>query len=1280
MRLATTPRALVLSVFAPVLILIAAAAASADIVHTTTFDASSVRLETREGFDVVRVDGCRFEREAGMPMVPVRTVHLSVPAGMRAAGLEVRAVERVEIGTGYLLYPGQPPVRLSSEEVPEFVDPDPGVYGADAAYPGVDARLVSNGLVSGYSVVGLHVYPISYEPLSGRVLFNKRIEIALVLEPSAEPARTISARTASGERAIADRVRALVANPKQVIENAGPRDAGRQETVEYAIVTGSSYVDEFQPLADWKTKKGVPAEIFTTTWIYSSYTGTDNQEKIRNFIKDYETNHGLVYVLLGGDVDVVPARIAWDDLGYDQIRADLYYSDTDGSWNADGDSYWGEYPADAPDMYGDVYVGRAPVNTSLEASVFVDKVLTYEGADAGSTLPTDFQEEMLFLAEVLWGPPNYEYTDGGVMKDMIDDESVPSNFDPITKLYEDDGNLNYSSAMAALNAGPGITNHAGHCNYNVMSIGPSALYNSDMDALTNGTRQGIYYTMGCYAAAFDYDNIAEHYVNNPNGGGAAFVGNSRYGWACPGYPGECASDLFDREFFRSLFNENLYTLGIAHTDARDYFVPDAQADEYMRYCHYELNVLGDPEMPIWTSEPAVLSASHPSELPSGASSFVVTATSAGAPVAGARVCLWKGTEVYAVAMTNSSGQASFEPEPSTGGTMSVTAIARNHLPYEGTATVTEGTPPSKPTGLAATGGDAEVSLAWNANPEPDIDYYVLYRGTAPSPTDSLATIDFPGTGYLDTDVVNDTTYYYRLRAVDAEGERSPLSDEASAMPQQPPVIFITHTPLEDTEDANVPYPVVAVATSTEAPLDPDSILVLFQTESRAWSSLLMTPTGTPDEYRALIPAQPCGTRIDYYILAVDENHNRETHPDFAPAAYHSFSVDFAIVFEDDFEADRGWTVGAADDDATTGIWERCDPQATEAQPEDDHTPAPGTHAYITQCAAGSGQGSYDVDGGKTTLFSPVFDLSGYSSAVASYYRWYSNNTGSNPGTDYWVVQVTDDGWSTWSVLENTNTTNRSWVRMQFDLGSHVELNDQVQFRFIASDEGSGSIVEAGVDDFAIGGCLLPSDTIAPTVLLIAPNGGEYVVGSGGDPTLIRWTSNDNVAVVETRILLSTDGGASYPDTLATGALDSTWSWDAPDQDHSHCRIKVVCFDAAGNSAADESDADFSIVTETGVAGAAVPARLVLSENRPNPFNPSTRIDFGLPRAGRATLEIYSVLGERVAILADGVYGAGYHSVAWPGTNARGTEVASGVYFYRLVADGRVLTRKMLLLK
>ncbi|MDH3216795.1 MAG: M6 family metalloprotease domain-containing protein [Candidatus Krumholzibacteria bacterium] len=90
--------------------------------------------------------------------------------------------------------------------------------------------------------------------------------------------------------------------------------------------------------------------------------------------------------------------------------------------------------------------------------------------------------------------------------------------------------------------------------------------------------------------------------------------------------------------------------------------------------------------------------------------------------------------------------------------------------------------------------------------------------------------------------------------------------------------------------------------------------------------------------------------------------------------------------------------------------------------------------------------------------------------------------------------------------------------------------------------------------------------------------------------------------------------------------------------------------------------------------------LELLQNDPNPFNPSTRIRFLLPNRTRAGLSIYDTSGRRVVTLIDEVLGAGANEVYWDGTNATGAKVASGVYYYRLQAENRVLTKKLLLLK
>ncbi len=170
------------------------------------------------------------------------------------------------------------------------------------------------------------------------------------------------------------------------------------------------------------------------------------------------------------------------------------------------------------------------------------------------------------------------------------------------------------------------------------------------------------------------------------------------------------------------------------------------------------------------------------------------------------------------------------------------------------------------------------------------------------------------------------------------------------------------------------------------------------------------------------------------------------------------------------ETDKGWVAGAPDDTATTGKWNRMDPIGTDAQPENDHT-ANGTICWVTDGRSDGGLGTYDVDGGKTTLLTPVFDLTGAADAFVSYWRWYSNDTGATPNTDTFRVDVSNDGGQTWKNAETVGPsgpeTHAGWFFHQFSLGSIVAPSAKVRVRFIAEDAGEGSLVEAAVDDFAI---------------------------------------------------------------------------------------------------------------------------------------------------------------------------------------------------------------------
>jgi len=198
---------------------------------------------------------------------------------------------------------------------------------------------------------------------------------------------------------------------------------------------------------------------------------------------------------------------------------------------------------------------------------------------------------------------------------------------------------------------------------------------------------------------------------------------------------------------------------------------------------------------------------------------------------------------------------------------------------------------------------------------------------------------------------------------------------------------------------------------------------------------------------------------------------------------------FRYVEWDDFESPSGWAVGPPDD-AGRGRWEWGDPEGTTAfgvwvQPEE---PASGRRCWMTSLAAGSFASDWDVDGGTTTLLSPVYDLAGVDDPFVAYARWYTHNLGPAPDGDVFVVEASSDGGDTWHPLETVSRSATSWQRVQFRLADHVQPTGAVRFRFLASDLGEGSLVEAGVDAFEILG-------------RGAPTAAEPAIGAPPAPTV-----------------------------------------------------------------------------------------------------------------------------------------------------------------------------------
>ena len=694
--------------------------------------------------------------EIGRPILPIKIVKVALPKNMNAKSIRILDITERQLPYTYDILPAQEPQKIGfSIENPTIVKDD-NFYQSKEYYPTKIAVL--NGVTdfAGQSIAIITIYPIQYNPSLKTLKIQTNINFVIEGETGYICGDYLPVGLSELEiEKYQEKVKNMVINPEDIVlttnQNLQPCSVDPGD-YDYIIITQSSWVSAFQPLSNWKTKKGIPANIVTTEWIYSNYSGSTNKEKIRAFIVDANTNWGTTFFSLGGDTDVIPCHyVTYPTVDPESIPTDVYYADYDNDWTLE------------------VNVGRASViNTGTGAGGignFIDKILTYEK----NPPLTNYAKNV-----GLFGFDLNSATDGEDCKIDIDSLYIPSDW-TVTSVYDSHTGNHEDAVDTAVNNGQNLINHIDHAFYDVMGVGDFNhdwyLDTSEVDAFSNGNKQSIWYSIGCWAEAYDYANcIAEHFVRDANGGGVGFIGNSRYGWFYSGND-DLASLRYDRYFFRSFFNQNHYKLGDLFSDHKMDAYSSMTQDNLNKYIFSELNLLGDPELPIWTNIPVSFVVAHPSEIPIGSSPIEIhVETTSGSNIQDAYVCLWKANETYLTGYTNNNGNITFNTSALTSGIMSVTITKQDYIPYEGNISVSTGNqPPNTPSNPNPVNGstevDIDVDLNWNcSDPDGDNLTYDVYFGTISNPP--LVTSGQTETSYDPGILIFNTTYFWKIVAFD----------------------------------------------------------------------------------------------------------------------------------------------------------------------------------------------------------------------------------------------------------------------------------------------------------------------------------------------------------------------------------------------------------------------------------------------------------------------------------------------------------------------------------
>ncbi|MEJ2545950.1 MAG: C25 family cysteine peptidase, partial [Calditrichaceae bacterium] len=288
----------------------------------------------------------------------------------------------------------------------------------------------------------------------------------------------------------------------------------------YIIITTDELAASFEPLAEWKTRKGVPTIIRTLNWVRNNFPdGLDDADRIRNYIRWSYKNRGTKYVMLGGDTELIPSRII--TTGGFTFPADYYYADLDGNWNADEDDIFGE-AVDKLDGYPETYVSRIPVKTEDEVDRFIQRLFRYERM-------IDI-ENPYFPGDVLYLAANLDRENDGreLIMSKIDPQ-INSEFRRTILTENADIGSDPAPALEALNNNFSIIFTENHGLYHTLRPGArgSNFFTYNIAELTNHD-PGIWYVASCYTNDIVKRSLSEMYLLAENGGGVAYIGNSSY--------------------------------------------------------------------------------------------------------------------------------------------------------------------------------------------------------------------------------------------------------------------------------------------------------------------------------------------------------------------------------------------------------------------------------------------------------------------------------------------------------------------------------------------------------------------------------------------------------------------------------------------------------------------------------------------------------------------------------------------------------------------------------
>jgi hypothetical protein len=1015
------------------------------------FDAEPVQIEGRTYYDISLPGESRL-LGSGLPELPhvSRSVIIPDRGGMAVRMLDVELEE----------YPGLPVVP-SKGNLSRTVDPAtvPYVFGAAYAssewFPDALARGGEPYILRDYRGMTVEALPFQARGSDGTLRVARHMTIEIV---SSGPDMTNAIDRVAPPQSVVDAFQPIYEG--QFVNYGMDRYTPVGERGRMLIISYHDFLGAVQPLVDWKLQEGMPTQLIDVSTIGNTAVA------IKNAIQASYDAGGLAFVLLVGDGTQVASPQAAGG------SSDPSYSLLAGT-----------------DRYPELLVGRFSAETVAQVQTQVARTIDYEKTPAAGGV-WYAKGTGVASAEGPGDDGEYDYQHVGNIRTRL----LAYGYTHVDEIYDPTGTA--SMVTNALNEGRSIINYCGHGSQT--SWGSTGFSNTHVNALVNDNLLPFIFSVACVNGQFEGATcFAEAWMRathngNPTGAIGTYMSSINQSWNPP----MCAEDACDD----LLVQDQKHTFGALCYNGSCQMMDEYGAvdggNEFLTW-----HVFGDPSLLVRSKTPQAMIVQHDGTLLIGQPTYEVRVMG----VSGALCALYGNGTLYGSVHTDALGMASIHPDPAPAEpmTLSLTVTAYNKLPVIAPVEVL---PPSGPyvtyeSSLIADGdaGDGDGSCEAGESVSMTITLKNVGVETATGVTGDL-TEDDP---YVE--IQQPSQSYGDIQAGGTATSQAPYGIVVSPQTPDGHVVELALAIHANEGDWNRAFPLTVTApviayvshVADDSPplgngtgwIVPGEMLRIPLVLRNDGQGHCIAPVATlqPDSRIQILNGVagcagiPGGGQetLSPFEIAVHTDCPSPTTIDLTAVVTDAYGYTGTVAFQlsiggflDDCEMSRGWTIGAPGDNASTGLWVQADPNGTTyggngVQPEDDHTVDPGTRCYVTgNGSVGGTAGEADLDGGKTTLTSPVFDLHAVPEASVSYWVWYTNDLGNNPGQDYWTVQVTSDG-TNWVDLERTTQSTNAWAQRTFPLQQYVTLTDRVQLRFVADDQSPNSLVEALVDDFTL---------------------------------------------------------------------------------------------------------------------------------------------------------------------------------------------------------------------